>query len=92
MTLRNGSLTGVSITRNAVLEKLVDGHETVALFPELRKRDTQRLDGLTALASPIVHQNDLARLNREDALNDGIDTGTTPVKRVDIPSDFGLYL
>ena len=68
MTLRNGSSTGTSVARNAIFEKFVDGHETIALFPELRKRDAQRLDGLVALASPIVHKDDLAGLDRELSL------------------------
>lgn len=56
-------------------QKLVDGHELVALGPKLRQGDLERLDRLAAIAAAVVHEHDIPRLHRQQALRYGIGAG-----------------
>ncbi len=64
---RSGTRSNQKAPRSVnVFKKLIDRDEPIALSHQLRQRGAQRLHGLAAIATTIVHQDDIARLRVHD--------------------------
>lgn len=71
-------------------DKLGDGDELITLTFQIRQGFAKRCNGLRAIATAIVHENNLTWTCALNARSDGVHTRSAPVFGVDIPTDLAL--